>query len=241
MNTSICGQISQLTCNVIRRDVCVPVGHIVIAERWAGSELHTALKSLLQTVVSDHLGLVDFYPSSDSAVLYITEADLLSEHAIKRKIVKLRKRHELHLGLRGCGLEPRQQNNAKKPYVIAEQAEALQEQYNNLQQFAVMELGIPVMAVHNQLEAAQLLAQMEAVESGEKQNPFLAPWRLPPLTSALATCLLRVPGLGEVKAKALLQKYHSLRAIASCSTEDLTKAVGPASATSIHKFFNGLK
>ncbi|XP_065295680.1 Fanconi anemia core complex-associated protein 24-like [Dermacentor albipictus] len=223
MNTSICGHISQLTCNVIRRDVCVPVGHIVIAERWAGSELHTALKSLLRTVVSDHLGLVDFYPSSDSAVLYITEADLLNEHAIKRKIVKLRK------------------NNAKKPYVIAEQAEALQELYNNLQQFAVMELGIPVMAVHNQLEAAQLLAQMEAVESGEKQNPFLAPWRLPPLTSALAACLLRVPGLGEVKAKALLQKYHSLRAIASCSTEDLTKAVGPASAASIHKFFNGLK
>ncbi|XP_075554770.1 Fanconi anemia core complex-associated protein 24-like isoform X3 [Dermacentor variabilis] len=153
--------------------------------------MYVACRGLLQTVVSDHLGLVDFYPSSDSAVLYITEADLLNEHAIKRKIVKLRK------------------NNAKKPYVIAEQAEALQEQYNNLQQFAVMELGIPVMAVRNQLEAAQLLAQMEAVESGEKQNPFLAPWRLPPLTSALATCLLRVPGLGEVKAKALLQKYHS--------------------------------
>ncbi|XP_037559009.1 Fanconi anemia core complex-associated protein 24-like [Dermacentor silvarum] len=223
MNTSICGQISQLTCDVIRKDVCVPIGHIVIAERWAGSELHTALKSLLQTVVSDHLGLVDFYPSSNSAVLYITEADLLNEHAIKRKIVKLRK------------------NNTKKPYVIAEQAEALQEQYNNLQHFAVMELGIPVMAVHNQLEAAQLLAQMEAVESGEKQNPFLVPRRLAPMTSALATCLLRVPGLGEVKAKALLQKYRSLRAIASCSTEDLTKAVGPASAASIHKFFSGLK
>ncbi|KAL1439630.1 hypothetical protein MTO96_031889 [Rhipicephalus appendiculatus] len=223
MNTSISGQISQLTCNVIRRDVRVPVGHIVIAERWAGSELHTALKSLLQTVVSDHLGMVDFYPSSNSAVLYITEADLLNEHAIKRKIVKLRK------------------NNAKKPYVIAEQAEALQEQYNNLQQFAVMELGIPVMAVHNQLEAAQLLAQMEAVESGEKPNPFLVPRRLAPMSSALTTCLLRVPGLGEVKAKALLQKYHSLQGIALCSTEHLTKVVGQASAASIHKFFNGLQ
>lgn len=52
------------------------------------------------------------------------------------------------------------QNNAKRPYVMAEQAAALEEQYNNLQQFAVMELGVPVLAVRDQSEAAQLLAQM---------------------------------------------------------------------------------
>ncbi|XP_075734556.1 Fanconi anemia core complex-associated protein 24 isoform X2 [Rhipicephalus microplus] len=193
----------------------------LLPQRLIGVQV--SISGLLQTVVSDHLGMVDFYPSSNSAVLYITEADLLNEHAVKRKIVKLRK------------------NDAKKPYVIAEQAEALQEQYNNLQQFAIMELGIPVMAVHNQLEAAQLLAQMEAVESGEKPNPFLVPRRLAPMSSALTTCLLRVPGLGEVKAKALLQKYHSLQGIALCSTEELTKVVGQASAASIHKFFNGLQ
>uniref|UniRef100_A0A023GGJ3 Putative structure-specific endonuclease ercc1-xpf ercc1 component n=1 Tax=Amblyomma triste TaxID=251400 RepID=A0A023GGJ3_AMBTT len=223
MNKSICGQISQLTCDAIRKDVRVPVGHVVISEKWAGSELHTALKSLLQTVVSDHLGLIDFYPSSDSAVLYISEAELLNENAVKRKIVKLRK------------------NNAKRPYVIAEQAAALQEQYNNLQQFAVMELGIPLLAVHNQTEAAQLLAQMEAVESGEKENPFLVQRRVAPMGSAVTACLLRVPGLGEVKARALLQKYRSIRAISLSSIDDLTKVVGPASAASIHRFFNGVK
>ncbi|KAK8785706.1 hypothetical protein V5799_007928 [Amblyomma americanum] len=223
MNTSIRGQISQPTCDAIRKDVRVPVGHVVIAEKWAGSELHIALKSLLQTVVSDHLGLIDFYPSSNSAVLYISEAELLNENAVKRKIVKLRK------------------NNAKRPYVIAEQAAALQEQYNNMQQFAVMELGIPLIAVHNQTEAAQLLAQMEAVESGEKQNPFLVQRRVAPMGSSVTTCLLRVPGLGEVKARALLQKYPSLRALSLCTVDDLTKVVGPASAASVHRFFNGGK
>lgn len=223
MNTSICAQISQPTCEAIRKDVRVPAGHVVIAEKWAGSELHTALNRLVHTVVSDYLGLIDFYPSSESAVLYVSEADLLNEHAVKRKIVKLRK------------------NNAKRPYVMAEQAAALEEQYNNLQQFAVMELGVPVLAVRDQCEAAQLLAQMDSVESGEKPNPFLVQRRLAPMASTVASCLLKVPGLGEVKAKALLHKYPSLKAVSLCGVEDLAKVVGPASAANIHRFFNGMK
>lgn len=44
-----------------------------------------------RTVVSDELGLVDFHPSSGTAVLYATEVDIVNESPLKRKIVKLRK------------------------------------------------------------------------------------------------------------------------------------------------------
>lgn len=39
----------------------------------------------------DHLGIVDIYPSNESAVVYISEADLVSKNSYKRKLVQLRR------------------------------------------------------------------------------------------------------------------------------------------------------
>ena len=39
----------------------------------------------------DVLGVVDFHPSSDTAVLYISEADLAFGSAYRRRAVRLRK------------------------------------------------------------------------------------------------------------------------------------------------------
>ncbi|CAN7992381.1 unnamed protein product [Ixodes hexagonus] len=218
MNTST-SSITQLTANVIRKEVRVPVGHVMLSEKWAGSHLHATLQKVTRTVVSDELGLVDFHPSSDTAVLYATEADVVNESPLKRKIVKLRK------------------NNAKTTYIIAEQTAAVRPQYDSLQRFAALEIGIPIFPVENQAEAAQLLAQMEVVESKERQNLFLLKRRAPPASAAVLGCLLKVPGLGEVKAKALVQKWHSLKAISQCGVGDLAQVIGNAPAKSVKKFF----
>ena len=38
----------------------------------------------------DRLGVVDFHPSSDMAVVYLPEADLVAGSSYKRKLAKLR-------------------------------------------------------------------------------------------------------------------------------------------------------
>ncbi|CAN8001832.1 unnamed protein product [Ixodes pacificus] len=218
MNTST-SSITQLTGNAIRREVRVPIGHVMLSEKWVGSDVHAALQKVTRTVVSDELGLVDFHPSSGTAVLYGTEVDIVNESPLKRKIVKLRK------------------NNAKQTYIIAQRTGAVQSQYKSLQRFAVLDIGIPTLPFENLEEAAQLLAQMEVVESKEKQHLFLLKRRAPPASAAVLGCLLKVPGLGEVRAKALVDKWHSLKAISQCSMDDLAQVIGSAPAKCVVKFF----
>ena len=37
------------------------------------------------------MGIVDFHPASDVAIVYLSEADLVAGSSYKRKLVKLRK------------------------------------------------------------------------------------------------------------------------------------------------------
>lgn len=48
----------------------------------------------INVLFQDQMGIVDFYPSGDSAVIYINEGDLVLGGSYKRKIVKLRKASE---------------------------------------------------------------------------------------------------------------------------------------------------
>lgn len=44
----------------------------------------------IQVLYDDNLGLIDFYPSSNTGVVYITEAELVS-NSYRRRLAKLRK------------------------------------------------------------------------------------------------------------------------------------------------------
>ena len=45
----------------------------------------------LPVIFEDGLGVVDFHPSGDSAIIYLPEADLVSGNSYRRKLVKLHK------------------------------------------------------------------------------------------------------------------------------------------------------
>ena len=45
----------------------------------------------------DRLGVVDFHPSSEMGVVYITEAELVTGNLYKRKVAKLRRVSKLEL------------------------------------------------------------------------------------------------------------------------------------------------
>lgn len=48
-------------------------------------------------IYEDAMGVVDFHPSVDMAVIYLTENDLVSGTMYKRKLVKLRKVNSVNI------------------------------------------------------------------------------------------------------------------------------------------------
>jgi excinuclease UvrABC nuclease subunit len=57
-----------------------------------------------------------------------------------------------------------------------------------------------------------------------------------PVNASLLATIQLTPGLGEVKAKCLLSKFSTLKAIAGASEQDLTACVGKSSALAIGSF-----
>jgi len=116
-----------------------------------------------------------------------------------------------------------------------------------VQTFAVIELGLALIPIADNLERhlPQLLLQLLNVQDKKKKNPFKLGLKAKaaakgPLGEALGT-LQSVPGLGENKAKALLEKFGSLQAVGEADATSLTPVVGHASANSIVRFFRVTK
>ncbi|XP_033621615.1 Fanconi anemia core complex-associated protein 24 isoform X7 [Fukomys damarensis] len=70
--------------------VHVPFGHIVANEKWRGSQLAREIQGKIKLVFEDGLTVVDFYLSSRSCILYITEADLVAGNGYRKRLVRVR-------------------------------------------------------------------------------------------------------------------------------------------------------
>ncbi|XP_023577291.1 Fanconi anemia core complex-associated protein 24 isoform X2 [Octodon degus] len=68
----------------------VPLGHIVANEKWRGSQLAQEMQGKIKLVFEDGLTMVDFYLSSRSCILYITEADLVAGNGYRKRLVRVR-------------------------------------------------------------------------------------------------------------------------------------------------------
>ncbi|XP_042216067.1 Fanconi anemia core complex-associated protein 24-like isoform X3 [Homarus americanus] len=73
------------------RSVQVSMGFIVVSLSWRETQLMNRLLRLTRIEYSEDLGVVDFYPATDMAVIFISEADLLSGKSYRRRIVKLQR------------------------------------------------------------------------------------------------------------------------------------------------------
>ena len=68
----------------------VPPGHVLLSLRWQGTDLAATLRGgTLRPVLSDRLGVADFLPASDTAVLLLTERDLMNPQLCRRRLVTL--------------------------------------------------------------------------------------------------------------------------------------------------------
>lgn len=198
-----------------------PLGRITVAEKWKHSELCDTLRKLLQIVFTEEPGsVIDFYPSSNVAVVYISEAECILGNQYRRKLAKLRNAH----GIRGV--------------VLFEKTNVTNQYFISLQQFAVLDLGLVLLTVANQSEAAHLLAQIVALETKNQNNPFLVKRTLPSFDEMALNTVRTIPGLGEVKSKQLLQHFKSIINISQATIEELTPVIGRGSAHQVWSFFS---
>ncbi|KAG8195573.1 hypothetical protein JTE90_002196 [Oedothorax gibbosus] len=198
----------------------VPPGHIYVNEKWKNTDVFTFLCRRVQVLPLETMDFVDFYPANNFAVLYVTEADLVSGSNHKRNLAKLKKA------------------SFERSIVIVERTNISAQYLSSVQKLAVLELGLGMVPVNGPEECCQALVAMVRMGSEEKSNPFMLRDRVPPLETYLLRTLLTVPTLGETKAQALLLRFKSLLNICNASVEDLAKVLGTSSAQQVYNFFH---
>ncbi|KAM4721134.1 Fanconi anemia core complex-associated protein 24 [Rhinophrynus dorsalis] len=198
----------------------VPYGHVIGSEKWRGTELALLIQGKVKLVFEDGLGLVDFHLSNRTCILYISESDMVSGNAFKRRLVRFRK---------ACNLNG---------IVIAEKSKLSEQYFPPVQNFVVLELGMALLPVTNQSEAAQLIFHLVQERSREgNNNPFIAKKRWQLSEANILQTVQRIPGVGKVKALQLLQHFPSIQQLSNASIMELESVVGRGIANNIHSFF----
>ncbi|XP_074642846.1 Fanconi anemia core complex-associated protein 24-like [Tubulanus polymorphus] len=197
----------------------IPNGHLILHPKWKGSKLQQVLQNSVNVLFQDHQTIVDIFPTSNIGVIYLTESDLATGTMYKQKLWKLRK------------------SDTMRGIVIAEKTTFSSQYYQPLQKLVVFELGLTLLPVTCQSEAAGLLINMCLLDGKSNGNQFLQRRKQPPVDEALLNSVLLIPGIGDVKARMLLQKFHSLKGICDASVQDLSAILGNAPAQNIKSFF----
>ncbi|XP_059143450.1 Fanconi anemia core complex-associated protein 24-like [Physella acuta] len=198
----------------------VPVGHILVNSRWSRSDIASALQATIPVHTEQTTSAVDFYPSCNTGVVYISEADIIEGCAYKRKVARLRKAKNLH------GI------------VIVEKTLTSSQYFHDIQKFCVTELGLDLIPVSNQKEAASFLIQLVCMESHLDNNPYMKPSAAHCKDPAVLTTLTSCPGLGSTRATALLEKYPSINAVCKATIQELSAVIGKASASKLYTFLH---
>ncbi|XP_053304885.1 Fanconi anemia core complex-associated protein 24 [Spea bombifrons] len=198
----------------------VPYGHIIASEKWRGTELSHHLQGKITLVFEDGLGLVDFHLSSRTCALYVSEADIIAGSTFKRRIVRFRE---------ACNL---------KGIIIIEKTRLSDQYYPPIQNFVALELGMTILPVTDQSEAAQLIAHLVHERSNERSsNPFCGGRQFQASEANILQTVQTIPGVGKVKALQLLQRFPSLQRLSAASVSQLEAIVGRSTASRIHAFF----
>ncbi|CAL8322825.1 unnamed protein product [Gadus morhua 'NCC'] len=206
------------------RALCIaapPLGHLIALERWSGSAVVENLQGAgVKVVFEKEMGAVDFLLPNRSCVLYVSECDIIAGNAYKRKLVRFRNAN----------------SSSVQEVVVVERSRLSEQYFPSLQRFVVLELGLTLLPVSDQREAAQLLSQM--VHSAGRDNPFRRRSVSRLYEPQLLLLLQQIPGVGGVKASSLLHSFSSLQELCGAGLPQLEALVGHAAAQQIHTFLH---
>uniref|UniRef100_A0AAQ4NUA2 Fanconi anemia core complex-associated protein 24 pseudonuclease domain-containing protein n=1 Tax=Gasterosteus aculeatus aculeatus TaxID=481459 RepID=A0AAQ4NUA2_GASAC len=208
-----------------------PYGHVFATEKWRNSPLIQSLKGGgVRILFEDELGLADFHLPNKSCVLYVSECDVVAGNGYKRKLVRYRNTS----------------SHGFQELVLVEKTRLSEQYFGAMQKLVVFDLGLTLLPVGGQAEASQLIAQIgltltvppSQVHGVGRENPFrrrTSSRLLDPLVLALVQ---HVPGVGRVKALALLERFSSIQQLCNAAPAQLEPIVGQAAAQQIHGFFH---
>lgn len=197
-----------------------PLGHVICSEKWRNSALTHHLRSGgVNILFESELGVADFHLPNKICVLYVSESDIIAGNSYKRKLVRYR-----NVGSSFQGL------------VLVENTKLSEQYFTAVQKFVVFDLGLSLLPVSGQTEASQLIAQI--VQGESRDNPFRRRSTSRLFDPQVLSMVQLVPGVGRVKALALLQHFPSLHELCNAAPAQLEPIVGQAAAQQIHGFFH---
>ncbi|XP_067327206.1 Fanconi anemia core complex-associated protein 24 [Anolis sagrei] len=200
--------------------VNVPHGHVIGNEKWKGSQIAQSIQGKVKLILEGGLGIVDFHLPNRSCVLYVSEADLVAGNGYKRRLVCFRNTYSL------------------QGIVIVEKTLISDQYFPAVQKFVILELGMALLPVANQGEAAQLIIQLVFEQMKDRlSNPFLTKKSPKLLESSIIQTVQQIPGVGKAKALLLLERFRNLHQLCNASISDLEEVVGRSLAQQIHTFF----
>ncbi|XP_033941558.1 Fanconi anemia core complex-associated protein 24-like [Pseudochaenichthys georgianus] len=197
-----------------------PYGHVITSEKWRNSSLIQSLKGGgVNILFEDELGVADFHLPNTSCILYVSESDIIAGNSYKRKLVRYRNT-----------------SSRFQELVLVEKTRLSEQNFSAVQKFVVLDLGLTLLPVSGQTEASQLISQI--VHGEGRENPFRRRSSSRLLDPKVLALVQRVPGVGGVKALALLQEFSSVHQLCSAAPHELEPVVGQAAAQQIHSFFH---
>ncbi|XP_028306338.1 Fanconi anemia core complex-associated protein 24 isoform X2 [Gouania willdenowi] len=163
--------------------------------------------------------LADFHLSNRTKVLYVSECDIIAGNAYKRKLVRYRNA-----------------SSSFQKLVLVEKTRLSEQYFPTVQKFVVFDLGLSLLTVGGQTEASQLISQL--VQSESRENCFRARSAGRLWDPLVLSVVQQLPGVGRVKALALLKNFSSLQQICNAAPAALEPVVGQSVAEQIHGFFH---
>ncbi|KAM3609572.1 uncharacterized protein V6R79_017226 [Siganus canaliculatus] len=197
-----------------------PYGHVVASEKWRNSSLIQSLKGGgVKILFESELGVADFHLPNKSCILYVSECDVIAGSSYRRRLVRYRN-----------------SGSSFQELVLVEKTRLSEQYFAGVQKFVVFDLGLTLLPVGGQTEAAQLIPQI--VNGEARDNPFRRRSSCQLLDPLVLALVQQVPGVGRVKALALLQHFSSIKQLCSAAPAELEPVVGQAAAQQIHSFFH---
>ncbi|XP_016288942.2 Fanconi anemia core complex-associated protein 24 isoform X1 [Monodelphis domestica] len=129
-----------------------------------------------------------------------------------------------------------------KGIIIVEKTQMSEQYFTTVQKFVVLELGMTLLPVSNQMEASQLIIQLVHEQTKERnRNPFLKKKSCQLCESSVLQTVQQIPGVGKVMALLLLQEFPSIQKLSNASIQELERVVGHTLAEKMHTFFTQIR
>ncbi|XP_062501145.1 Fanconi anemia core complex-associated protein 24-like isoform X2 [Corticium candelabrum] len=171
----------------------LPAGCVFVNERIRQSEVVRKLQNGLNVSIQDSMGSIDFFTSNSTAVILLSESEVVDKQQYQSRLMKLAQKQNKYRGV-----------------ALVEKTSLTEQYYGALQKFGVIDCNLVILPVSNATEAAQQLTAMVYQDEHPANNPYRRRHKARPLDSSLLETVQLLPGIGIVKAKALLNRFKTV-------------------------------